>query len=106
MPSAIPQETVRQILTDYSQQYRPEDDSSAWFERIKAMCPAYGFASEMKQYRQNPQDYAGHVGDLSMVLRVAVCGRSQAPDLYTVMQLLGQDTVRERLARAAQTISA
>ncbi len=106
MPSGLPQETVRQILTDYSQQYRPEDDSSAWFERIKAMCPAYGFASEMKQYRQNPQDYAGHVGDLSMVLRVAVCGRSQAPDLYTVMQLLGQDTVRERLARAAQTISA
>ena len=58
--------------------------------------------ADMKAYRQNPEAFEGSVGDLSMVLRVAVCGRSQAPDLYSVMQLLGESKVLERLEKAAK----
>ena len=53
----------------------------------------------MKAYKQDPDAYKGNVGDFSMVLRVAVCGRSQAPDLFQVMQLLGKERVIERLER-------
>ena len=58
----------------------------------------------MKAYKANPEAFAGNVADLSMALRVAVCGRTNAPDLYTVMTLLGEEKVKERLARAEETL--
>lgn len=100
MPAHLSQETIQQILTDYAEIYDPADDSNAWFEKLKAMCPRYGFTADMKAYRKTPEAFKGNVGDLSMVLRVAVCGRSQAPDLHTVMQLLGKETVLSRLEKA------
>jgi len=100
MPAHLSQETINQILEDYTKVYDEADDSSAWFEKLKAMCPKYGFTADMKAYRKDPTAFAGNVGDLSMVLRVAVCGRSQAPDLHTVMQLLGKETVIDRLVKA------
>ncbi len=100
MPAHLNKETVDQILEDYAKVYDEADDSSAWFEKLKAMCPNYGFTADMKAYRKDPAAFAGNVGDLSMVLRVAVCGRSQAPDLHTVMQLLGKETVLARLNQA------
>lgn len=99
MPS-LPSDTIRQILTDYASKEGLEEDSQSWFQFLKDMCPRYGFTSDMKAYRKDPSAYKGSVGDLSMVLRVAVCGRSQAPDLYTVMQLLGWDKVKQRLLKA------
>lgn len=100
MPAHLSRETVNRILSDYAQVYDAADDSSTWFDKLKAMCPDYGFTADMKAYRKDPAAYAGNVGDLSMVLRVAVCGRSQAPDLHTVMQLLGKETVLQRLEKA------
>lgn len=100
MPSHLPAELTERILTDYAQIYDAADDSSVWFDKLKKMCPQYGFASDMKEYKKNPRQYAGNVGDLSMVLRVAVCGRAQAPDLHTVMQLLGSEKVLQRLEQA------
>jgi glutamyl-tRNA synthetase len=100
MPANLSKETVNQILEDYAKVYDEADDSGSWFEKLKAMCPDYGFTADMKAYRKDPTAFAGNVGDLSMVLRVAVCGRSQAPDLHTVMQLLGKEMVLARLAQA------
>ena len=100
MPAHLSQETIQQILTDYAEIYDPADDSNAWFEKLKEMCPRYGFTADMKAYRKTPEAFKGNVGDLSMVLRVAVCGRSQAPDLHTVMKLLGKETVLSRLEKA------
>ena len=102
MPAHLSQELINQILNDYAQVYDEADDSSAWFEKLKAMCPNYGFTADMKAYRKDPSAFTGNVGDLSMVLRVAVCGRSQAPDLHTVMQLLGKEKVLARLEKAKQ----
>lgn len=102
MPAHLSQEVINQILTDYVQIYDEADDSSTWFDKLKVMCPSYGFTADMKAYRKDPSAFAGNVGDLSMVLRVAVCGRSQAPDLHTVMQLLGKETVLARLEKAKQ----
>ena len=56
-----------------------------------------GFASEMKEYKANPEAFGGNVGDVSMFLRLAVTGRLNSPDLYEVMQILGEDCVRQRL---------
>ena len=97
-------EDAKAILTEYQSVYDPADDMSAWFDKVKVLADKYGFAPETKLYKKNPEAYKGPVGDVSMVLRVAICGRTNAPDLYSVMQLLGADKVRERLARCAQAL--
>lgn len=102
MPAHLSAETIQQILTDYASVYDETQDSTAWFETLKGLCSRYGFTADMKAYRKEPEAYAGNVGDLSMVLRVAICGRSQAPDLHTVMQILGKETVLARLNQAAK----
>ncbi len=88
-------EKAHEILAGYH--YHPEDDSSAWFERLKELAASIGFAANMKDYKKNPEAYAGHVGDVSMLLRLAVTGREQSPDLCDVMQILGAERVEQRL---------
>ena len=77
--------------------YCTRDDMQTWFDKIKEICPMLGFASEMKEYKANPEAFGGNVGDVSMFLRLAVTGRLNSPDLYEVMQILGEDCVRQRL---------
>ncbi|WP_101908678.1 glutamate--tRNA ligase [Marasmitruncus massiliensis] len=103
--TAYPENTlgdVRQILNDYAGVYDPADDSGQWFERIKALADKLGYASNMKDYKKNPEAYRGSVADISMVIRVAVTGRQNSPDMYDVMQVLGQKKVLERLRKAAE----
>ena len=68
---------------------------------MKSWCPELGFCPEVKEYKKNPDAFKGHVGDLSSVIRLAVTGRTNTPDLCTIMQLLGKEKVAERLQRFA-----
>ena len=97
MPANLPAETIAAILEDYKTVYNPEDDSNEWFSRLKEMCPKYNLCADMKEYKKNRDQYAGSVADLSMVLRVAITGRAQSPDLAQVCALLGQEKVIARL---------
>ena len=66
------------------------DDMNTWFEKIKAIAREIGYADDMKAYKASPEEYRGSIADVSMFLRVAVTGKMNAPDLYTVMQILGK----------------
>ncbi|MBQ4383680.1 MAG: glutamate--tRNA ligase [Firmicutes bacterium] len=101
---ALPKETLCAVLEDYQKVYNKDDDNSAWFDRIKAMCPQYGLCADMREYKKNPDAYAGSVGDMSMILRVAITGRAQSPDLWVVCQLLGTERVLKRLQEAKDRI--
>lgn len=100
-PANMDATTVQTALTRYAELYNPADDNTAWFERVKTLAAELGFAANMKDYKQNPEGYKGHVGDVSMALRVAVTGREQSPDLCEVMRVLGEKRVRARLLAAA-----
>ena len=104
MPERVSTEDAKAILTEYADIFDPADEMTVWFDKVKELASQHGYAPETKLYKKNPDDYKGPVGDISMVLRVAVCGRTNVPDLYSVMQLLGADKVRERLARCAQAL--
>ena len=104
MPERVSTEDAKAILTEYADIFDPADEMTVWFDKVKELASQHGYAPETKLYKKNPDEYKGPVGDISMVLRVAVCGRTNAPDLYSVMQLLGADKVRERLARCAQAL--
>lgn len=76
------------------------DDKDTWFAKIKELCPQVGCTPNVKEYKQNPDAYRGHVGDVSTVIRVALTGRTNTPDLFAITALLGADRVRERIENA------
>ncbi len=86
-----------EILRRYREIYRAEDDRDTWFDRIRTLGEELGYAKKPKDYKQNPEVFRGHVGDISAVLRLALTGRRNSPDLYDVMQVLGASRVEARL---------
>ncbi len=100
-PETMNKEDINKILKLYIEKYfNIEDDKQTWFDKMKDLAENVGFAREVKEYKQNPEAYKGHVGDISMVVRVAVTGRQNTPDLYEIMQVLGKDRVEKRINAA------
>ncbi|MCL2096761.1 MAG: glutamate--tRNA ligase [Oscillospiraceae bacterium] len=95
----ITEDIIKKIAEDYINIYDSNDDSTAWFDKIKTLAGKYNFASDMKLYRKNPQDYKGSVADVSMILRIAVCGRQNSPDMYDVFKIMGKERIMKRLER-------
>ena len=88
---------IKATLSSFVSTYDETDDMNLWFEKIKAIADNLGYASDMKAYKANPEAFKGNVADISMFIRVAVTGKMNAPDLYTVMQIMGKDRVIERI---------
>ena len=89
------------VLERYKTVFDPADDKDTWFAKIKEMCEPLGCTPNVKEYKKDPAAYRGHVGDLSTIIRVALTGRRNTPDLHAIIALLGRDTVEKRLQKAA-----
>ena len=90
----------KELLTYYIDNvYDENDDKDTWFNKIKDMCPKFGFASETKEYKKNPEEYKGSVAHVCEVIRVAVTLRTMTPDLYEILKLLGKDRIKERIEK-------
>jgi len=98
-PEQIPPEERRQLLLKLAEVYDPNDSKEEWFEKLRTISTVSGYAADLKQYKASPQSYKGHVGDVSMLIRVAVCGTRQTPDLLEILHILGPQRYRERLSR-------
>ena len=96
--------TVKKALSLFLDSYAPSDDMNAWFDKVKAIAREIGYCDDMKEYKADPTAFPGNVADVSMFLRVAVTGKLNAPDLYTVMQILGEDETRVRIASMIEKI--
>ena len=89
------------ILKLYLENYYNEnDDKQTWFDKIKELAGSLGYASEVKEFKANPGMYKAHVGDVSTVLRVALTGRTNTPDMYEIMQVLGKESIINRFEKA------
>jgi len=88
---------VKAALSAFCETYDSKDDMNTWFEKIKNVADKLGFASDMKLYKANPNDYKGSVADISMFLRVAVSGMLNSPDMYAIMQILGAERTISRI---------
>ena len=90
---------IVEILTTYIENYYDSSDTEeVWFNKMKEMCDKLGYASNMKEYKKNPDNYKGNVADVSTVLRVALTGRSRTPNLYDIMKIIGQEEITRRIA--------
>ena len=97
IPDSFSREDVKTVLTGFLDSYDEGDDMNVWFEKIKRIAVALGYAADMKEYKADPQAFRGSVADVSMFIRVAVTGKMNSPDLYTVMHILGKERTEARL---------
>ena len=91
-------EEIKNILNEYvTNCYNEEDDKETWFNKIKQLCDKLNYASNMKDYKENPDQYKGNVADISTVIRVALTTKCMTPDLYEIMKLLGKERIIKRI---------
>ena len=94
-------EEINKILQLYMEEYFDIDhDKETWFNKIKDLAEKTGYAREVKEFKKEPEKWPGHVGDISTVIRVALTGRQNTPDMYEIMQVLGKESVINRLNKA------
>ena len=97
LPANVSKEDAKAILEAYLAGYDHSDDQSTWFDKIRTIATDLGYAAKPKDYKKNPGDYKGHVGHVSTVIRLAIVGRSQSPDVWEIQQILGEDRTRARI---------
>ena len=98
-------EEIEKILDLYiTKYYNPQDDKQTWFDKIKELAGEMGYAKEVKEFKANPNAYKAHVGDVSTVIRVALTKRTNTPDMYEIMQVLGKDIIKSRFDNAKENL--
>ena len=94
---------IKKILKLYIEKYYNEnDDKQTWFDKIKELSGEMGYAKEVKEFKANPGMYKAHVGDVSTVIRVALTGRTNTPDMYEIMKVLRKNSVIKRIEKAIE----
>ena len=103
--SRFDNETVIRALNLFLDRFDIADDSNVWFDKVKAITEEMGFTTDMKAYKADPSAFPGTVADVSTFIRLAVTGKTNSPDLYTVMQILGYDRTAQRIRSAIAQLS-
>ena len=101
LPEEVPAEDVPKILDMYLETYNHSDDNGEWFNKIRAIADQLGYAVKPKDYKKHPDEYKGHVGHVSTVIRIALMGRRISPDVWAIQQILGEDRTRARISAFA-----
>ena len=96
---------IAEVLNRFLASFDIADDANTWFEKVKAITTDMGFTTDMKAYKANPDAFPGTVTDVSTFIRLAVTGKTNSPDLYTVMQILGKDRTVARISAALNRLN-
>lgn len=97
-------EDIKEICKRYINVFEVETDKQLWFDKIKHLATDIGFADDMKAYKLAPTDYKGHYGDVSTILRVSLTTKTNTPELFEIMNLLGKDEVVSRLQKVCEML--
>lgn len=100
----VTKEDIAAVLKRYLDVYDPDGAAEDWFPAVQELAAEMGFARSPKEYKQDPDSFKGHAGDVAGIIRVAVTGRLNTPDLYTIMQVLGADKVKARMEEAINSL--
>ncbi len=91
---------IKNLVKTYFEKYYDEnDDKQVWFDKMKDLAESFGYAREVKEFKANPEKYPGHVGDVSTVIRVAITGRCNTPDLCEILKVLGKNSIEKRIEK-------
>ena len=96
-PERVSKEDRYKILKQYLTSFNIKDDNSEWFQKIRDITESMGYAVKPKDFKKNPDMYKGSVSDVSGVIRVAITGRTNSPDLWEICQIIGEDEMTRRI---------
>ncbi len=96
LPKNIDMEEAKRIISIYKDKYTYDVTNDEWFNELKEIAVELGYATDRKKYKKNPEEYKGMVSDVAGAVRTAVTHRTNTPDLYTIMHIIGQDAVNKR----------
>ncbi|MBM7836376.1 glutamate--tRNA ligase [Clostridium sardiniense] len=96
LPKTLNLEDAKSIIESYAKAYNFNTDQETWFEELKTLAVELGYATNRKEYKKNPENFKGMVSDVAGAVRAALTHRTNTPDLYTIMQIMGEEKVRER----------
>lgn len=88
---------IKEIIQDFALSYNKQDTEDEWFNKIKGICNKYNYASNMKDYKENPDNYNGHIGDVCMFIRIVITTRNESPNLYEILNILDTQTIQKRI---------
>lgn len=97
IPSEVSIEDEREIIKRYLASYNHDDDKSEWFSKIRDIAEELGYAKKPKDYKKNPEEFKGHVGHVSSVIRIALTGKAISPDIWEIQQIMGKEKTEKRL---------
>lgn len=90
-------DNYKEMLDDYINNFYDENhDKKTWFATLKKFGEKYNYAPNMRNYRNNKDDYAGSIADVSNLVRYMLTSKTRTPDLYSIMKILGVDKIKER----------
>lgn len=90
-------EDIIELLDAYLEGYEFDTDAEKWFEDVKVIAGAKNYCANKKEYKANPEAYKGMIADACGMLRVAVTGHKNTPDLYSIIQFVGKDIFEARV---------
>ena len=97
--SKITPEIANEFIFDYSKVYSSADEKDVWFNKIKEVAERHGFATDNKLYKANPENYVGNTADACTLIRLAITGRTNSPDLYSICAVLGDNLVQQKIQK-------
>jgi glutamyl-tRNA synthetase len=103
-PENLPNDVVIAVLQAYKDAYNKADDKDTWFERAKDAAEKLGFARDAKTYKKDKESYKGHIGDFMSVVRIGISGRKNTPDLYELLDVMGEERLKARFEKAINSI--
>lgn len=106
LPANILPADAAEVLKAYRCVVRVEDDKDTWFGKMKDLCYDLGYTPNVKEYKQTPENFKGHVGDISAIIRIALTSRHNTPDLHAIIGLLGQERTQQRIDDAIRFFTA
>lgn len=101
----LTKEVISNVLESYIKIYDENNNKDEWFSNMKDLADKLRFCTNMKEYKENPDNFVGSIADFSDIIRIAITNRHNTPDIYSIMQILGKDRVISRLEKAKESIN-
>ena len=96
LPKNVSMEDAKAIIAAYKEAYNYDTDQETWFNELKELAITLGYTADRKAYKKTPEAFKGMVSDVAGAVRTAISHRTNTPDLYTIMHIIGEDAVRAR----------
>lgn len=95
---------IKEVLVDFMESNDYSLPNDLWFNTVKELGVRHKFAESNKVFKQNKDAYNGHVGDVAEMIRVAVTGSKNSPNLHSVLTILGKEEVNRRINKAIENL--